>query len=95
MQHPKPEIHISSFCKNDHVSLRVADNGPGMAPDVLARIREPLYTTKSFGTGLGIPAIEQIAMQHGGRLDVATDVGIGSKFTLWLPMQRAADGNAA
>jgi PAS domain S-box-containing protein len=95
MAHAQPEIHISSFCKNDHVSLRVADNGPGMTPDVLARIREPLYTTKSFGTGLGIPAIEQIAVQHGGRLDVVTDVGIGSKFTLWFPVQRAVAGNAA
>jgi PAS domain S-box-containing protein len=95
MAHAQPEIHISSFCKNDHVSLRVADNGPGMVPNVLARIREPLYTTKSFGTGLGIPAIEQIAIQHGGRLDVVTDVGTGSTFTLWLPLQRAEAGNAA
>jgi PAS domain S-box-containing protein len=86
--HANPVITISSFVKNDHVSLRVADNGPGIAADVLARIREPLFTTKSFGTGLGIPAIEQIAVQHGGRLDIATDVGKGSKFTMWLPMKR-------
>jgi PAS domain S-box-containing protein len=86
--HPQPEIRISTFCKNDHVSLRITDNGPGMAADVLTRIREPLFTTKSFGTGLGIPAIEQIALQHGGRLDVVSAQGQGSKFTIWLPVRR-------
>ncbi len=53
-----------------------------LPPDVLARIREPLFTTKSFGTGLGVPAIEQIAVQHGGRLDIDSEVGVGSTFTV-------------
>jgi PAS domain S-box-containing protein len=82
-----PKITISTFYKNDHVSMRVIDNGPGIPAEVLARIREPLYTTKNFGTGLGIPAIEQIAVQHGGRLDITTEVGAGSAFTVWLPIQ--------
>jgi PAS domain S-box-containing protein len=94
-QHPNPMISVSSFLKSGHVSLRVSDNGPGIAPDVLARIREPLFTTKSFGTGLGIPAIEQIAVQHGGRLDVATEIGKGSKFTIWLPLKRGGDAKVA
>jgi PAS domain S-box-containing protein len=94
-QHPNPVISISSFLKNGHVSLRVSDNGPGIADGILARIREPLFTTKSFGTGLGIPAIEQIAVQHGGRLDVVTEVGKGSKFTIWLPVKRASEMKVA
>jgi two-component system, NtrC family, sensor kinase len=81
-----PMLHISTFMKNDHVSLRVADNGTGIPEDVLARIREPLFTTKSFGTGLGVPAIEQIAVQHGGRLDIQSKLGLGSRFTVWLPL---------
>jgi PAS domain S-box-containing protein len=83
-----PKLLISTFLKNDHCSIRIIDNGPGMPDDVLLRIREPLFTTKSFGTGLGIPAIEQIAVQHGGRLDIETEIGVGSKFTVWLPMNR-------
>ncbi len=82
----EPKLMISTFVKQGHVSLRVTDNGPGIPPEVLARIREPLFTTKSFGTGLGVPAIEQIAVQHGGRLDIRSDVGHGSVFTVWLPI---------
>ncbi len=80
-------VTISTFVKSGHVSVRVTDNGPGMPAEVLERIREPLFTTKSFGTGLGVPAIEQIAVQHGGRLDIRSDVGIGSSFTIWLPLE--------
>ncbi len=83
-----PKLLISTYEKNDHCSIRIVDNGPGIAADVLQRIREPLFTTKSFGTGLGIPAIEQIAMQHGGRLDIESEVGVGSRFTVWLPLQQ-------
>jgi PAS domain S-box-containing protein len=84
-----PRLTISTFYKQAHVSLRVSDNGPGIAADVLSRIREPLFTTKSFGTGLGIPAIEQIAVQHGGRLDIVSEVGMGTTFTVWLPLPLA------
>ncbi len=81
-----PRLTISTYFKKNHVSLRLTDNGPGIPEDILARIREPLFTTKSFGTGLGIPAIEQIAIQHGGRLDIESSVGIGTSFTVWLPL---------
>lgn len=47
---------------------------------------ELLFTTKSFGTGLGVPAIEQIAIQHGGRLEVQSVVGEGAVFTIFLPL---------
>jgi PAS domain S-box-containing protein len=85
-----PKISVSTFAKNGHVSLRVADNGPGIPAEVLGRIREPLFTTKSFGTGLGVPAIEQIAVQHGGRLDILSEVGKGSSFTVWMPLENTA-----
>jgi signal transduction histidine kinase len=65
----------------------VADNGPGIPPEVMSRIREPLFTTKSFGTGLGVPAIEQIVLQHGGRLDITSVGGKGAAFSLFLPLQ--------
>lgn len=86
----KPRLVISTFEKNDHCSLRIVDNGPGIPADVLTRVREPLFTTKSFGTGLGIPAIEQIAVQHGGRLDIESEVGVGTTFTVWMPMKPTA-----
>lgn len=65
--------------------IEVTDNGPGIPPDVMARIREPLFTTKSFGTGLGVPAVEQIALQHKGKLEIASVAGHGATFSIWLP----------
>ena len=82
-----PTITISSSPVNKGVALVFKDNGPGMPAEVLERVREPLFTTKSFGTGLGIPAVEQIAIQHGGTLDITSKVGEGSCFTIWLPIK--------
>jgi PAS domain S-box-containing protein len=89
------KLIVSTYEKDDFFSIRVEDNGPGMSEEILARIREPLYTTKSFGTGLGVPAIEQIAAQHGGRLDIKSEVGKGSVFTMWLPKSSAQVDTAA
>ncbi len=69
----------------DSVIIQVKDNGPGISTENLAKVREPLFTTKSFGTGLGIPAIEQIAQQHGGRLEIHSRPGEGATFEIYLP----------
>jgi signal transduction histidine kinase len=58
-------------------------------------VREPLFTTKNFGTGLGIPAIEQIATQHGGTLDIQSQPGQGATFTINLPVARTEEVKAA
>jgi signal transduction histidine kinase len=84
---PNPLITISTFLKGEEVGIQVSDNGPGISADLLLKIREPLFTTKSFGTGLGVPAIEQIASQHGGRLEIESGVGSGATFTLFLPLK--------
>ncbi len=91
----EPRIVITTSLEDDHVSVRVADNGPGIPANVLERVREPLFTTKSFGTGLGIPAIEQIAVQHGGRLDITSEPGKGTVFTVWLPLKALEAEKAA
>lgn len=89
-----PRIGITTRESSRGVELDIEDNGPGMSPDVLACIREPLFTTKSFGTGLGVPAVEKIAQLHGGGLDVDTEVGRGTRFTLWLPAQQPTEEQA-
>jgi signal transduction histidine kinase len=80
-------IRVSTSIENDMIALRVQDTGPGISAENLAKVREPLFTTKSFGTGLGIPAIEQIAQQHGGRLDIQSELGHGATFTVYLPLR--------
>ena len=49
-------------------------------------IREPLFTTKSFGVGLGVPAVEKILEQHGGGLRIETTPGAGATFIAWFPI---------
>jgi len=54
-------------------------------------VREPLFTTKSFGTGLGLPAVEQIAAQHGGTMQITSKLGRGTTATILLPLMTAAE----
>jgi signal transduction histidine kinase len=90
----KPEIIVETWCDETSAALRVTDNGPGITPENMKRITEPLFTTKSFGTGLGLPAVEQIVKQHGGTMEIISEVGKGASFTLRLPLE-SADEDAA
>ena len=68
------------------VEISIADNGPGISPDIIEKISEALFTTKSFGAGLGIAAVRKIAMMHGGGLNIVSELGHGSHFTIWFPL---------
>ncbi len=76
--------------------LEVADTGVGMTPEIQARIFEPYFTTKApgHGTGLGLPMAFGIVQSHGGRVEVASQPGTGTTFTIHLPLAagRAAAG---
>jgi PAS domain S-box-containing protein len=86
-----PVIEITTGVEGDAAFIRVMDNGPGIPTEILAKVREPLFTTKSFGTGLGIPAVEQIVNLHGGTLEIETTVGQGATFTVRLPLKECAE----
>jgi nitrogen fixation/metabolism regulation signal transduction histidine kinase len=74
------------------VRLTVRDNGPGFAPQILARAFEPYVTTKSKGTGLGLAIVKKIVDDHGGEIRLASDHG--GEVSIWLPLatQVAAKG---
>ncbi len=80
-----PRITVSTRLVGADVEITVADNGKGITPENIEKVREPLFTTKSFGTGLGIPAVEQIMKQHGGSLHIHSVQGQGARFVLQLP----------
>jgi PAS domain S-box-containing protein len=73
----------------------VADTGGGIPPDVLPKVFEPLFSTKSFGTGLGLPMVKQIVEQHGGTITIASDVGTGTRVTVRLNQLAQKKGIAA
>jgi len=84
-----PRITIVSRLSARGIEVSVSDNGPGIPADVLPRILEPLFTTKSFGTGLGLPAAEKVVQMHGGGIEVESPPGQGACFTVWLPAAEA------
>ncbi len=69
------------------VRLSVSDTGEGIAPDILNKVFDPFFTTKPVGegTGLGLTICHRIVEQHGGAIDVASEVGKGTTFTITLP----------
>lgn len=67
------------------VEVIFEDTGPGIPPDVYDSIFEPLYSTKSFGVGLGLPVVKQVMAQHGGGVEIESEEGRGTRVTLWLP----------
>lgn len=82
----KPVITVATCLAGRGIELTVTDCGPGIAPENLLRILDPLFTTKSFGTGLGLPAVEKILQEHGGGIEVASKPGEGACFTAWFPL---------
>jgi signal transduction histidine kinase len=68
-----------------YIEISIADTGSGMPPDVVARVFEPLFTTKRSGTGLGLAVSYQIIAAHGGQMYVESEVGRGTVFHILLP----------
>jgi signal transduction histidine kinase len=76
------------------VRIVVADNGPGIPEDKLEKIFTFFVSDKrSRGTGLGLPVAKKIIDEHGGRIDVESEVGLGTRFILLLPA-RIPDGSS-
>ena len=87
---------VESACRGDRFEMRFIDNGPGMDSETIDKIFEPLFSTKSFGTGLGMPTVKQIMELHGGGIEVSSTPGEGTEVLLWLPTADAkSKGKAA
>lgn len=82
-------ITISTFQRRELVHITITDNGKGMAKEVVEHIFEPFFTTKEVGegTGLGLNVAYNIIKKHNGSIDVQSDVGTGTVFTIILPVK--------
>jgi signal transduction histidine kinase len=88
-------IRVATGSDGEGAWLRVEDDGAGIDPGDLDRIFIPFFTTKEQGTGLGLSAVERIVTAHGGRIDVASRPGEGTRFTVRLPAAAPAAARAA
>jgi signal transduction histidine kinase len=87
------KIIIRTRGDSSQVFIEIADNGPGIPADVLPRIFEPYFSTKApaAGTGLGLPISKRICEKHGGSLTVTSIGGVGTTFTIMLPVEGSAE----
>jgi len=88
---PGGTVSVGAGIEGEEIWVRVSDTGPGIAPEEQARIFDPFYRGRSErrfpqGVGLGLTIARDLAIAHGGRLELESTLGLGSHFTLWLPL---------
>jgi PAS domain S-box-containing protein len=83
---------LSEVAPGEWALIEVKDTGQGIPPGVIDRIFEPFFTTKptGSGTGLGLALVHSIVREHGGAIDVVSEPGRGTTFTVWLPVLEGA-----
>ncbi len=82
-----------STIESKHLVIVIEDNGPGIPRDNLARIFDPFFTTKPVGkgTGLGLSICYGIIEKMNGKIDVHSEVGVGTRFRIWIPFQEVTE----
>ncbi len=85
-------VRTQAAAADPFARIIVGDSGCGMSPETLAKLFTVFFSTKgSKGTGLGLPVTQKIVEEHGGRIDVHSEVGKGTTFTICLPQKRQHD----
>jgi len=97
MANERGTITLTTRGAEGGVAVEVADDGRGIPPEVLPKIFDPFFSTKEIGkgTGLGLSISYKIVAQHGGRIDVESHVGVGTRFTVWLPLRPPGEAELA
>lgn len=75
--------------ETDWVYIEITDNGKGIPDDVLTKLGTPFFTTKETGTGLGLSICYHIVEENGGKIDIATEEGVGTTFTISFPAKES------
>lgn len=81
------KIIVHERMKENHIIITIKDNGKGMSKELLNKIKEPFYTTKQRGTGLGVSLSDQIIKSHNGTLNYESKEGEYTKVTITLPIE--------
>ncbi len=84
------KVQVRVEKRDAYATVTVNDTGRGISAEHLPNIFRPFFTTKGKGTGLGLSLARRIVDDHGGRIEVASELGVGSRFTVWLPFRTPA-----
>ncbi|MCK5059037.1 MAG: tetratricopeptide repeat protein, partial [Candidatus Aminicenantes bacterium] len=84
---PGNRLTLSTLVVDHRLEIRVSDAGVGIPETILGKIFEPLFSTKTFGFGLGLPMVKNILEEHGGGVDIRSQAGRGTTAVLWLPIK--------
>ncbi len=79
-------LRITAAASDRFLAVAFRDNGTGIAPEDIGHIFDPYYTTKAEGSGIGLMIVQRIIQDHGGRIDVHSEPGMGTTFTVFLPL---------
>jgi signal transduction histidine kinase len=87
----KGELRVRAYRDDNCAVVEIADNGPGISPEIEPRIFEPFFTTKGVGegTGLGLDTVQRIVKKHRGNIQVQSEPG-DTRFQVWLPLAESA-----
>ena len=84
----KGEILITTSQNNKYVIIEISDSGNGISKDSCTKIFDPFYSTKATGTGLGLSIANEIIIAHKGKIELQSNIGEGSTFSILLPLKQ-------
>jgi two-component system sensor histidine kinase HydH len=91
VSHEGDTITVSTEKENDHIMISLQDTGPGMTDEEIEKIFKPFYTTKTRGSGLGLAIVDRIVKEHNGEIEVDSEYGKGTIFTIKIPVHQHAN----
>ena len=80
-------LHVSTEATDDHVIVAFRDTGGGISGENLSKLFQPYFTTKAEGSGLGLMIVQRIVRDHGGEIEIQSDVGRGTTVRILLPLR--------
>ena len=82
-------LELQTYCRDDQVFLDIIDTGDGMSPETQSKMFDTFFSTKSEGSGLGLPTVRKIVGVHGGTIHCDSELGRGTRFSISLPVAEA------
>jgi signal transduction histidine kinase len=85
------DLIVATSRQDDEIVIKISDTGPGIKAENIDKIFEPMFSTRAFGVGLGLPIVKKVIEKHRGRVEIDSQPGEGTVVTLWLPIDKTEE----